>query len=99
VAAVSAKGLPAVFVPLPHGNGEQALNARPVVAAGGAVLVPDSELTAQRVAAEVLPMLTDSDRLATMAGNAKRSSYADADEVLAIMVLEAVSSTHTGADR
>src|SRR5699024_5977249 len=35
VAEVSAVGLPAVYVPLPHGNGEQALNARPVVDAGG----------------------------------------------------------------
>ena len=44
VAEVSAVGLPAVYVPLPHGNGEQALNAAPVVTAGGGVLVPDAEL-------------------------------------------------------
>ena len=49
VAEVSAVGLPAVYVPLPHGNGEQALNAAPVVAAGGGVLVPDAELTGERV--------------------------------------------------
>ncbi len=35
VTEVSGVGLPAVFVPLPHGNGEQALNARAVVEAGG----------------------------------------------------------------
>ena len=40
VAEVSAIGLPAVYVPLPHGNGEQELNARPVVAAGGGVWSP-----------------------------------------------------------
>ena len=50
VAEVSAVGLPAVYVPLPHGNGEQELNARPVVQAGGGVIVPDAELDAQRVA-------------------------------------------------
>lgn len=34
VAEVSSVGLPAIYVPLPHGNGEQELNARPVVDAG-----------------------------------------------------------------
>jgi len=48
VAEVSAVGLPAVFVPLPHGNGEQAFNAKPVADAGGAVIVPDAELPAAR---------------------------------------------------
>jgi UDP-N-acetylmuramate--alanine ligase/UDP-N-acetylglucosamine--N-acetylmuramyl-(pentapeptide) pyrophosphoryl-undecaprenol N-acetylglucosamine transferase len=42
---VSALGIPAVYVPLPHGNGEQALNARPAVKAGAAVLVADADLT------------------------------------------------------
>ena len=35
VTEAAAVGLPAVFVPLPIGNGEQELNARPVVDAGG----------------------------------------------------------------
>lgn len=90
VAEVSALGLPAVFVPLPHGNGEQVLNARPVVDAGGAVLVPDAELTTERVVAEVVPILTEPRQLAAMAGSAKRSARSDADEVLARMVLEIV---------
>ena len=44
VTEVAAVGLPAVFVPLPIGNGEQALNARPVVDAGGGLLVDDARL-------------------------------------------------------
>ena len=39
VAELSAVGLPAAFVPLPIGNGEQRLNALPVVEAGGGLLV------------------------------------------------------------
>ena len=35
VLETAAVGLPAVFVPYPHGNGEQARNAACVVAAGG----------------------------------------------------------------
>ena len=48
-----ASGLPAIFVPLPIGNGEQALNARPVVDAGGGLLVADAALTPEWVAATV----------------------------------------------
>ncbi|MBV8966859.1 MAG: undecaprenyldiphospho-muramoylpentapeptide beta-N-acetylglucosaminyltransferase, partial [Mycobacteriaceae bacterium] len=45
VAEVSAVGLPAIYVPLPIGNGEQRLNAEPVVDAGGGVLLPDDDCT------------------------------------------------------
>lgn len=88
VAEVSAVGLPGVYVPLPHGNGEQALNAGPVVAAGGGILVPDAELTGDRVLAELLPLLTDPARLAAMGTAARASGHADADERLARVVLE-----------
>ncbi|KGI81826.1 UDP-diphospho-muramoylpentapeptide beta-N-acetylglucosaminyltransferase [Actinopolyspora erythraea] len=88
VAEVSAVGLPAVFVPLPHGNGEQALNAQPVVAAGGARLVPDSELTPQRVIDEILPLAGDSDMLARMNRATLETGHREADRVLAKTTLE-----------
>ena len=50
VIEAAATGVPAIFVPLPIGNGEQALNARPVVEAGGALLVADADLTTEWVA-------------------------------------------------
>ena len=86
VAEVSAVGLPAVYVPLPIGNGEQALNARPVVEAGGGVLVPDAELTGDRVLSELVPWLRDPARLAAMGEAARGSGHADADERLAEVV-------------
>lgn len=46
-------GLPTIYVPLPHGNGEQARNASSVVAAGGGVLIRDDELNATRLMREV----------------------------------------------
>jgi UDP-N-acetylglucosamine--N-acetylmuramyl-(pentapeptide) pyrophosphoryl-undecaprenol N-acetylglucosamine transferase len=92
VAEVSAVGLPAVYVPLPHGNGEQALNARPVVDAGGGVLVPDAELTGERVVAELVPLLRDPRRLAEVGAAARSSGHADAAERLARMVLELVGA-------
>ncbi|WP_300010752.1 UDP-N-acetylglucosamine--N-acetylmuramyl-(pentapeptide) pyrophosphoryl-undecaprenol N-acetylglucosamine transferase [Pseudonocardia sp.] len=90
VAEVSAVGLPAVYVPLPHGNGEQALNAGPVVAAGGGYLVPDAELTGDRVLTELLPLLADPQRLAAMGAAARASGHADADERLARVVLDVI---------
>jgi UDP-N-acetylglucosamine--N-acetylmuramyl-(pentapeptide) pyrophosphoryl-undecaprenol N-acetylglucosamine transferase len=94
VAEVSAVGLPAVYVPLPHGNGEQALNAGPVVAAGGGVLVPDAELTGERVLAELVPLLTDPARLAAMGAAARGSGHADADVRLARLVLDVGRAGH-----
>ena len=38
-AELTAVGLPAVYVPLPHGNGEQRLNAMPIEQAGGGLIV------------------------------------------------------------
>jgi UDP-N-acetylglucosamine--N-acetylmuramyl-(pentapeptide) pyrophosphoryl-undecaprenol N-acetylglucosamine transferase len=92
VAEVSTVGLPAIYVPLPHGNGEQALNAEPVVAAGGGVLVPDAELTGERVLAELVPLLSDPARVAAMGKAARASGHADADERLARLVLDLVGA-------
>ncbi|MCW2665856.1 MAG: murG, partial [Frankiales bacterium] len=89
-AELAAVGLPAVFVPLPIGNGEQALNARPVVDAGGGLLVPDAELDAGRVIGQVLPLLRDPDRLRTMGDAAAATGSRDADDALVDLVLEAV---------
>lgn len=59
VAEISAVGLPALYVPLPIGNGEQALNAGPVVEAGGGVLIPDHDLTPEDVIQWVKDLLAD----------------------------------------
>jgi UDP-N-acetylglucosamine--N-acetylmuramyl-(pentapeptide) pyrophosphoryl-undecaprenol N-acetylglucosamine transferase len=89
VTEVSGVGLPAIYVPLPIGNGEQALNARPVVEAGGGLLVDDAELTAEWVRAHVPQLLTDPERLAAMGAAAAHLIPLDADEKLARMILEA----------
>ncbi len=89
VTEVSGLGLPAVYVPLPIGNGEQAHNARPVVDAGGGLLVDDADLTGDWVRAHLVPLLTNAPRLDAMGRAASGVIPLDAAEKLAAMVLEA----------
>jgi UDP-N-acetylglucosamine--N-acetylmuramyl-(pentapeptide) pyrophosphoryl-undecaprenol N-acetylglucosamine transferase len=94
VAELTAVGLPACYVPLPLRGGEQGLNARPVVAAGGGLLVPDAELTADWISATVLPLLRDRQRLAEMATAARRSASRDAAEIMARRILQLAGERH-----
>jgi UDP-N-acetylglucosamine--N-acetylmuramyl-(pentapeptide) pyrophosphoryl-undecaprenol N-acetylglucosamine transferase len=103
VCEVTAAGLPAVYVPLPVGNGEQRLNAKPVVAAGGGILVDDAQMTPSWVREHLLPLLEDDERLQAMAGAAAAIGVPQADERLADLVEAAadgrpapVATGHTG---
>jgi UDP-N-acetylglucosamine--N-acetylmuramyl-(pentapeptide) pyrophosphoryl-undecaprenol N-acetylglucosamine transferase len=86
VTEVSGVGLPAVFVPLPIGNGEQAFNARPVVDAGGALLVADAAFTPEWVRAQLPALVGDRDRLAAMSRAAAGVMPLDGDERLADLI-------------
>jgi UDP-N-acetylglucosamine--N-acetylmuramyl-(pentapeptide) pyrophosphoryl-undecaprenol N-acetylglucosamine transferase len=88
VAEVSAVGLPAIYVPLPIGNGEQRLNALPVVNAGGGMVVADADLTPQLVAREVAGLLTDAPRLAAMTAAAAQVGHPDAARQVAAAALD-----------
>jgi len=86
VTEVAGVGLPAVFVPLPIGNGEQAHNARPVVDAGGGLLVADAAFTPEWVRAHLPELMHDHARLAAMSRAAAGVMRLDADERLADLV-------------
>lgn len=89
-AELAAVGLPAVYVPLPIGNGEQRLNALPVVNAGGGLLVEDAAFTSEWLLDHGLAVLHDGVRLAAMAAAARAHGVRDADDVLARRVIEIV---------
>jgi UDP-N-acetylglucosamine--N-acetylmuramyl-(pentapeptide) pyrophosphoryl-undecaprenol N-acetylglucosamine transferase len=82
-AELTAVGLPAAYVPLPHGNGEQRLNAAPIAAAGGGVIVEDAQLTPDWIAANVLAVLRDPAHVAAMSEVAAALGRRDADLALA----------------
>ncbi len=91
VTEVSGVGLPAIFVPLPFGNGEQARNARAVIEAGGGLLVDDGSLTPEWIATYAVTLLTDTPRLQAMGAAAAHLIPLDADEKLARMILDAAA--------
>ncbi|MDG3013451.1 undecaprenyldiphospho-muramoylpentapeptide beta-N-acetylglucosaminyltransferase [Speluncibacter jeojiensis] len=88
VAEVSAVGLPAMYVPLPHGNGEQELNAKPVVAAGGGMIVADADLSPRRVVETMVPLLQDRRRLDAMSECAAGAGHRDAAKEIAKIVMD-----------
>ena len=90
-AELAAAGLPAVYVPLPMRGGEQRLNAMPVVAAGGALLVDNADLDPAWIETTLIPMLTDPERIATMSVHALAAGASDAGVVLARHVLTVVA--------
>jgi hypothetical protein len=77
VSELTALGLPAVYVPYAVGNGEQARNAA-AVTAGAARLIPDAQFTADRVRAEIVPLLEDAGAQDAMRAAAARIAPAHA---------------------
>jgi len=87
-AELTAVGLPAAYVPLPHGNGEQRLNAVPIERAGGGLIVADAELTPDWIEQALLPILLDAELMAAMSKAAADTGNRDADRMLAGAVLD-----------
>lgn len=95
VAEVSAIGLPAVYVPLPIGNGEQRLNALPVVEAGGGLLIDDADLSPSLIADTVASVLADAERLRQMTAAAALAGHRDAARRVAEVALEVARQYRT----
>lgn len=86
---LAAVGLPSVLVPSPHVTADQQTgNARRLVDAGGAVIVPDAELDGERMVAEVDRLLADDGRRAAMAAAARAWARPDAARAIAAVALE-----------
>lgn len=89
IAELTAVGLPAVYVPYPAATGDhQTANARAVAERGGGVLVADAELDADRLDAELGPLLAAGPRLTEMASAARALGRPDAADRVAAIVEE-----------
>src|SRR5262249_7092300 len=77
-------GIAALYVPLPGARGdEQSANARLVVDAGGADLLPQDEMTAASLAERVQSLVATPHRLKEMGELATRLAVPDAAERIA----------------
>jgi UDP-N-acetylglucosamine--N-acetylmuramyl-(pentapeptide) pyrophosphoryl-undecaprenol N-acetylglucosamine transferase len=97
-AELTAVGLPAAYVPLPIGNGEQRLNAVPIVQRGGGMLVDDADLTPDWIRDTLLPVLVNIDQVADMSEAAASLGRGDADRWLAEAIIEVVDGKGRGGE-
>lgn len=78
------QGLPAILVPLPTAaEGHQLHNARALESAGAARVLPEAELSAERLARELTRVATDPDELRSMRDAALRRARPDATRAIA----------------
>jgi UDP-N-acetylglucosamine--N-acetylmuramyl-(pentapeptide) pyrophosphoryl-undecaprenol N-acetylglucosamine transferase len=90
VMEIAAAGRPAILIPYPHATADhQTTNARWMADGGAAVVIPDVELTAERLTGTIAELLADEDRLRKMGIAARRLAKPDAAERIAREVLEA----------
>jgi UDP-N-acetylglucosamine--N-acetylmuramyl-(pentapeptide) pyrophosphoryl-undecaprenol N-acetylglucosamine transferase len=90
VMEVAAAGKPAILIPYPHATGNhQMTNARWMADAGAAVVIPDDELSPERLRDEVSSLLGDDARLAAMSEASCRVARPDAAQAIAAEVLKA----------
>jgi UDP-N-acetylglucosamine--N-acetylmuramyl-(pentapeptide) pyrophosphoryl-undecaprenol N-acetylglucosamine transferase len=87
---MTAVGRPAILVPYPHATADhQSANAAWMAEAGAAKTIPDEELSAERLAAEVGGVLGDEARLASMTAASALLAKPDAARQIADEVLSA----------
>jgi UDP-N-acetylglucosamine--N-acetylmuramyl-(pentapeptide) pyrophosphoryl-undecaprenol N-acetylglucosamine transferase len=89
-AELTAVGLPAAYVPLPIGNGEQRLNAAPIEELGGGIIIDDASLSPEWIAETLLPVMLDPELVAAMSRAAAEAGRRDADRRLAAEVLDII---------
>ncbi|MVF22043.1 undecaprenyldiphospho-muramoylpentapeptide beta-N-acetylglucosaminyltransferase [Methylocaldum sp. BRCS4] len=91
ISELTAAGLPSILVPYPYAiDDHQTHNARYLVDNGAAVLIPQAELSAERLAEEITALMQEPARLKAMAERASALAKPDAAQVVAEICLNEV---------
>jgi UDP-N-acetylglucosamine--N-acetylmuramyl-(pentapeptide) pyrophosphoryl-undecaprenol N-acetylglucosamine transferase len=90
VSELTALAVPAVYVPLSFGNGEQRLNAAGAVQAGAAVLVDNARFTGEWISRELIPLLENRALLAEMSAHAASIGVLDGADRTVELVMDAL---------
>jgi UDP-N-acetylglucosamine--N-acetylmuramyl-(pentapeptide) pyrophosphoryl-undecaprenol N-acetylglucosamine transferase len=89
VAEVTAAAKPAIFIPFPQAaDDHQRRNAEAIAQGGAAMLIPQAELTPQRLAQVIVELFADRKRLQQMSERSRALSHHDAAGRVARMVAE-----------
>jgi UDP-N-acetylglucosamine--N-acetylmuramyl-(pentapeptide) pyrophosphoryl-undecaprenol N-acetylglucosamine transferase len=89
IAELAGVGRPSILVPLPGAiDQDQFANAGVLMNAGGAIRIPQTEFTPDRLASEVSALAAEPERLAAMAEAARSAGTLDAAERLADLVMK-----------
>ncbi|HTO31843.1 MAG TPA: undecaprenyldiphospho-muramoylpentapeptide beta-N-acetylglucosaminyltransferase [Pararhizobium sp.] len=95
VSEISVIGRPAILVPYPYAlDHDQAANAATLAATGGAKVIVQAELSAEKLSRILTDAMNNPEKLAGMAENARKAGKPDAARLLAAMV-EAIASGST----
>lgn len=89
VSELTALGIPAVYVPLAIGNGEQRLNAHQAVEAGAARIVDNGAFTPEWVVTTLLPLLRDTGAIEAMADAALTIGVRDGTQRMVDLIHDA----------
>ena len=83
VSEIAICGRPSILVPSPNVTGDhQTFNAKAIADKGGAVLLPEPELSGESLCEEIEKLRKDNERLAEMAVNARKSAPMDATDII-----------------
>jgi UDP-N-acetylglucosamine--N-acetylmuramyl-(pentapeptide) pyrophosphoryl-undecaprenol N-acetylglucosamine transferase len=97
VAELAAAGKPSLLVPFPYATDDhQRKNAEVLAQAGAATLLPESEMTAERLHAELLHLLGDRVRLAAMGERARTLAHPDATARIAATAVRLAQKKKAG---
>jgi UDP-N-acetylglucosamine:LPS N-acetylglucosamine transferase len=87
VSEIATVGLPSILVPLPIApRDHQTYNAEALVRRGAAIRIPDDECTADRLAEELAPLVSDPERRASTGAHARELAHPDAADRIAQIV-------------
>jgi len=97
LAEIAAVGLASVLVPYPYAvDDHQTANAKSYVEANAASLIPESEMTAEKLAEVLKALLSDDEKLLNMALAAKSLGQNNASQIVADACMQACGSEATG---
>lgn len=98
VSELTALGIPAVYVPLSIGNGEQRFNVREAVAASAALSVSNDDFTPQWISEALVPLMLDRAGLAEMGARAVAIGMLDGTDRMVDLVQRAAEATRPQRD-